>query len=116
MKRGQWLTGPLTLALLAVFAASALAERTPSVRTGGQKSTGARGDITVPYLTNGTDAFKGAKVAPKIYSSPAVDDPKGGKAKPVFNLIFYGSKQSFGDKSNGAEERRPNSLRPEKSR
>jgi hypothetical protein len=116
MNRGQWLVGALTLASLAAFVAPAMAERTPSVRTGGQKSTGARIDITVPYLTSGTNAFMGYSVAPRIYSSPEVDDPKDGKIKPVFNLIFYGSKQSFGDKSNGAVERPPNSLRPEKAR
>jgi len=44
-------------------------------------------------------------VAPLIYKSPSVDDPKNPQAKPVFNLIFYGAKQGFGDKSNGAAPR-----------
>ena len=32
--------------------------------------------------------------------------------KPVFNLIFYGSTQGFGDASNGAQPRPGNDLRP----
>jgi hypothetical protein len=78
-----------------------------AVRTSGQKSTGARTDITVPYLTSGKSAFISGSVAPKIYSSPVVDDPNNPQSKPVYNLIFYGSKQSFGDRSNGATPRTP---------
>jgi hypothetical protein len=112
MRRGRWLLGMLALG---IFLMPAAAERTAGARTGGLKSTGTRTDITVPYLTNGGDAFKAGKVAPKIYSSPSVDDPKNPQVKPVFNLIFYGAKQDFGDKSNGAGERTPNTLRPAKS-
>jgi hypothetical protein len=115
MRCGRLMGGMLALGLFAVFVVPASAERTATTRTGGQKSTGSRPDITVPYLTNGTDAFKGGKVAPKIYNSPNMDDPKNPQVKPVYNLIFYGSKQSFGDKSNGAGERPANSLRPTKS-
>jgi hypothetical protein len=97
-----------------VCVGSAAADRTPSVRTGGQRATGTRPDITVPYLNNGTNAFNAANVKPKIYSSPIVDDPKAPPTKPVFNLIFYGSKESFGDKSNGATPRPANTLRPAK--
>jgi hypothetical protein len=66
----------------------------------------------VPYLNNGTNAFNAANVAPKIYSSPAVEDANASSRKPVFNLIFHGSKQNFGDKSNGAAPRPANRLRP----
>jgi hypothetical protein len=81
------------------------------VRNGGQRVTGTRPDITVPYLNNGFNAFNAANVAPKIYSSPVVDDPKAPQAKPVFNLIFYGSREHFGDRSNGAGPRPANRLR-----
>jgi hypothetical protein len=74
------------------------------MRASGPKSTGARNDITVPYLTTGTSAFMQRSVAPRIYSSPSVD-PMNPQTKPVYNLIFYGAKQSFGNKSNGATPR-----------
>jgi len=41
-------------------------------------------------------------VAPYIYASPIVDDPRYPQTKPVFNLIFYGASQAFGDQQNGA--------------
>jgi hypothetical protein len=45
-------------------------------------------------------------VAPRIYSSPIVDDPRNPQARPVYNLIFYGGQQAFGDRSNGAAPRK----------
>lgn len=110
----QWRLGLLALAVTALVSNSALADRTQTARERGQKSNGARSDITVPYLNNGGDTFKGRSVAPRIYSSPVVDEPKNPGTKPVFNLIFYGSKQNFGDKSNGAGVRPANTLRPQK--
>jgi hypothetical protein len=56
-------------------------------------------------LTTGRSAFNGYSVAPKVYSSPTVDDAKNPGSKPVYNIIFYGSKQAFGDTSNGATPR-----------
>lgn len=97
--------GLLTLALvgaLVVDAGTARAERTPSMRTSGMRSTGARRDITVPYLTTGYSAFMPYSVAPRIYASPIVDDPRYPQVKPVYNLQFYGAQQAFGDRSNGA--------------
>jgi hypothetical protein len=79
--------------------------REPSIRTSGQKSSGSRPDITVPYLTTGNSAFMHGSVAPKIYSSPIVNDPNNPQAKPVYNLIFYGAVLGFGDKSEGATPR-----------
>jgi len=103
MKQLRWLAGLLTLALFLGAAGDASAERVPSPRSGGQKSTGARQDSSVPYLTTGISAFMAnGKVAPRIYASPTVDDPKAPQAKPVYNLIFYGAVQAFGDRSNGA--------------
>jgi hypothetical protein len=103
MSKKRWMIGAAALGLFLAIAGTATAERVPMVRTSGQKSTGARNDITVPYTTNGKSAFGVYQgVSPRIYSSPIVDDPKNPQSKPVFNLIFWGSVQSFGDKSNGA--------------
>jgi hypothetical protein len=94
-------------------AGPARADRVPSSKTVVTPNPGSRVDITVPYLTNGnTTLGVWNGVAPRVYSSPIVDDPKNPQAKPVFNLIFYGSSQAFGDKSNGATPRPPNVLRP----
>jgi hypothetical protein len=99
MGKWRWMAGILVL----VAAGTAYADRVPMTRTAGQKSTGARTDITVPYTTNGRSAFGVYQgVAPKIYASPIVDDPKNPQSKPVYNLPFWGAVQSFGDKSNGA--------------
>lgn len=114
MTRGRWLGGMLALGLCVAWVEPAAADRTGSTRNGGQRATGTRADITVPYLNNGTNAFNAANVKPKIYSSPIVDDAKNPQSKPVFNLIFYGSKENFGDKSNGAGPRPANTLRPSK--
>ena len=100
-----WLTGALVAGMLFLGNGVARAERTPTQRTSGQHSAGARGDHAVPYLTTGTQAFMGNSVGPRIYASPTVDDPRNPQAKPVYNIIFYGSVQSFGDASNGAQER-----------
>jgi hypothetical protein len=93
-------------------AGPARAERVPGTKTENVPSTGSRVDITVPYLTTGRSTLMQGAVAPRIYASPTVTDTANPGAKPVFNLIFYGSSQSFGDKSNGAEPRQPNVLRP----
>jgi hypothetical protein len=103
MTRLRWVTGLFAVALLVAAVGEVRADRTVTVRSGGQRANGTRVDITVPYLTNGRNAFGAANVAPLIYKSPTVDDPKHPQAKPVFNLIFYGAKQGFGDKSNGAK-------------
>ncbi len=102
MNRWRWLAGIGSLVLFMTLIGSAQADRVPSTRSSGQRSHGARMDITVPYLTTGKSAFGAYSVAPKIYSSPIVDNPTHPQSKPVFNLIFYGSTQSFGGKSNGA--------------
>ena len=111
MRYGRLVLGMLALG---VFVMPAAADRTPSVRTVGQRSPGMRVDITVPYLTNGTNAFRGSPWMPRIYSSQEVDITTSMRGNQVFNLIFYGSRQSFGDKSNGAIVRPGNRLRPEK--
>jgi hypothetical protein len=93
--------GLLALALLA--AGAARADRTPPTRVPSPPpATGSRPDITVPYTTDGRSTLINGKVAPSIYGSPIVEDKKNPGARPVFNLPFYGSVQSFGDRSNGA--------------
>jgi hypothetical protein len=100
-----WLAAALALAVSAALADAARAERVPMTRSEGVKSTGSRVDMTVPYLTNGGSAFGAYSVAPRIYSSPIVDDPANPQARPVYNLPFYGGRQAFGDRSNGAAPR-----------
>lgn len=83
----------LALLLVLVVAGSALAYRVPSRKTVIPPAPGARGDITVPYLTNGTSTlgvYNG--VGPIIYSSPLLTPPNNPQIRPVFNLPFYGSK------------------------
>ena len=106
MNRWRWLAGAVAVAVVAAAAGTASAERVATTRSEGMKSTGSRIDITVPYLTTGTSAFMPGAVAPRIYSSPIVDDPANPQARPVYNLIFYGGKQAFGDRSNGATPRK----------
>src|SRR6516225_1635641 len=98
-----WLAAALALAVVAALAGPAPAERVTTMRSEGMKSTGSRVDMSVPYLTSGNSTFmRGGAVAPRIYSSPIVDDPANPQARPVYNLPFYGGRQAFGDRSNGA--------------
>ncbi|HJT79140.1 MAG TPA: hypothetical protein VJ739_18230 [Gemmataceae bacterium] len=101
----RWLTGAAVLGALLLVAATARAERTPMTRTSGQRTQGARPSVAVPYLTTGRQAFGAYSVAPRIYSSPVVDDPANPQAKPVYNLQYYGSTLNFGDRSTGAGSR-----------
>jgi hypothetical protein len=93
-------------AMFLAGADSAQAARTVSLRTQVEWSTGCRQDITVPYLTSWkTTIIPGTYVAPRIYASPNVDDARYPQGMPVFNLIYYGSIQGFGDRSDGAKPR-----------
>jgi hypothetical protein len=105
MHRRRWIAGLLAAVLVLAANGLARAERVPMTRTSGQKSSGSRTDITVPYLTTGGSAFGAYSVAPRIYATPSVDDPAHPQAQPVYNLIFYGSVQGFGDGNNGAKPR-----------
>ncbi len=104
MQRWRWGMGLAVLCLGLLLAASARADRVPSSKAYYPTFPGVRPQITVPYTTNGgttLGVYQG--VAPRIYNSPNVADPQyAGSAKPVFNLIFYGSGQGYGDASNGA--------------
>jgi hypothetical protein len=101
------------LVALAVLAGSVSAERVPSRRVPSQPTTGGRVNIFVPYTTNGTSTLGVSQgVSPFIYSGPTVNDPRNTGILPVYNLIFYGSKQSFDSSNPGAMPRKPNTLRP----
>jgi hypothetical protein len=106
MQRWMGFAGLLVLGLSLLTAGAARAERVPSQKTVVPRDPGVRGDITVPYLTDGTsNLITNGYVAPRVYSSPIVDDPRNPGARPVYNLPFWGGVQSFGDKSNGAVPR-----------
>jgi hypothetical protein len=112
MKRWLAMSGLLVAGLLVADVATARADRVPMTRSSGQSSTGARRDISVPYLTTGNTAFGAYSVAPRVYASPIMDDPAHPQAKPVYNLPFYGAVQSFGSQSEGATPGPSRTLRP----
>src|SRR5262245_52505179 len=108
---------PRLIALAAALAAvltpltpPARAERVPSSRVQIAPQHGANPDIRVPYTTNGNSNLGVAQgVAPRIYSSPVIDDLKNPQVRQVYNLPFYGGIQAFGGASNGAMSR-PNAY------
>lgn len=103
----------LVLFALLLLAGPAAAARVPSQKAEATRNPGVRGDITVPYLTNGRSTLGVAGgVAPIIYASPTVSDSRDKGVLPVFNLIYYGSKQSVSASNSGAEPRKANQLRP----
>ncbi len=108
MRHLRWSLGLLAVAVAALVVNSANADRVPSSKTVAPKSTGTRTDITVPYLTNTNGNLGVAQgVAPRIYSSPDVEDQKYPDTRRVYNLPFWGGVQSFGGKSEGAVPRLP---------
>jgi hypothetical protein len=108
----RWSAAAILVVAGLLAAVPARAERTPGTKTAIVPNPGARTDITVPYLTTGRSTLMQGYVQPRMYGSPIVDDPKNPGVKPVLNLIFYGSKMSFGDQENGATPRPGNQLRP----
>jgi hypothetical protein len=112
MLHGRWPLGLLVLGLLLLSTASVRADRVPGQKTVIPPSTGTRTDITVPYLTTGFSTLMPGRVAPRIYSSERVDSPTSTPARQVYNLIFYGSVQAFGNRSEGATPRPTPPLRP----
>jgi hypothetical protein len=107
--RAHLLAGTLAALALVLLADPALrAERIPSSRVQVEPQHGTRPDIRVPYLTNGNGNLGvpvGQPVAPRIYASPIVDDPKYPQVRPVYNLPFYGGVDAFGSGSNGPADR-----------
>jgi hypothetical protein len=113
MTRLFWSAALLALGLLLGSAGAANADRVRSTRVITYPSTGARHDITVPYTTNGFSTlgvFNG--VGPLIVSQPGLGVLNDAQVRPVYNLPFYGGRQSYNSGFFGAVERRPNSLRP----
>lgn len=108
------LTVALTVTLYA--AGSADAGRVPSWKTEIVPAHGARPDITVPYVTNGRSTlgvWNG--VAPKMYSQPGLGNRADApQARPVVNIIYYGSTLYPSSGFGGAMPREPNKLRPNK--
>ncbi len=106
MNRWFWLAVLGGAAFLFLGGESVQAGRTVSMRVQGQRVAGVRQDITVPYLTSWyTTILPGTYVSPRIYASPNVDSLNYPQSMPVFNLIYYGSRQGFGDRSDGAKPR-----------
>ena len=70
MNRWRFAAGLLVLGLSALVASTARADRVPSHKAGIPPSTGARTDITVPFLSNGNSTLGAYRVAPRIYASP----------------------------------------------
>jgi hypothetical protein len=73
MNRSRRAGGPLALGLVLLIAAGASADRVPSKKAPSTRCPGVRGDITVPYTTNGYSTlgvYHG--VSPYIYSAPEV--------------------------------------------
>ena len=66
MNRWRWLAGILAIGAVAAMTGVASAGRVPGARSEGQKSSGSRVDITVPYLTTGNTAFMAGAVAPRL--------------------------------------------------
>jgi hypothetical protein len=102
MHRRSNLAGPLALGLFLLATGPAMADRVPSTKAIGPATAPVRNPVFVPYTTNGYTTLGAYSVAPRIYSSPTVSDPTNPNVRPVFNLPFYGSRQSFGSRSNGA--------------
>jgi hypothetical protein len=103
MHRWRWAVGPLILGLFLVTVNTVRADRVPSQKAVLPRDPGSRGDITVPYITNGfttLGVYQG--VAPRVYAAPTVNDPNNPQIRPVFNLQFYGATRSLGDRSDGA--------------
>jgi hypothetical protein len=112
MQRWRTAAGPLVLGLLLLTGSAARADRVPSYRTVLPPSTGVRTDLTVPYTTNGFSTlgvWQG--VAPAVFAGPAFGPTGSTVAQPVYNLPYYGARQSFSTLSNGALQRPPNNLR-----
>jgi hypothetical protein len=100
------LGGALGALALLLLANAAWADRTPMVRSQGQKvSPAGPSDIRVPYLTTGNTAFGAYRVSPRIFASPVVDDLGNPGARPTYNLPFYGARMGFSGSTNGAVEK-----------
>lgn len=106
-----WLPAVLFLALALPFTVEA--GRVPSVKTQIVPARGARPDIYFPYTTNGrTNLGVWNGVSPWIYDKNGLGENPNSQARPVYNLIYYGSSTSPSSDFIGAMPRKPNQLRP----
>jgi hypothetical protein len=103
----------MRLAILAALAVTAAASaRVPSTKTVLLPQPGARGDITVPYTTNGFSTLGVANgVSPAMFAAPKLDSAATPKMQNVYNLIYYGSRLGSSSPANAATPREPNNLR-----
>jgi hypothetical protein len=108
MIRRLGIGGLLALGLSLMLAGSARADRTPSYRVPTNIAPGARGDITVPYTTNGYSTLGVyQRVQPRLYATPTVDDTRDPGARPNFNQYsYYGASKQFSGATEGAAPRR----------
>jgi hypothetical protein len=112
MLQSRWLF-LVALGLVSILTGSSRADRTVSSKAIAPTTPGPRGDITVPYTTNGnTTLGVYGGVSPAIISNPLLIDPNNPQMQPNFNLIFYPSMKGFSSSSVGATQRPPNQLRP----
>ena len=75
MNHWRRVTGLLVLGLMLLTTGPVRADRVPSHKTVIPRDPGVRGDITVPYTTNGyttLGVYQG--VAPRIYATPIGSD------------------------------------------
>ncbi len=106
----------LVLLSALILTASAFA-RVPSTKTAVLPNSGVRGNITVPYTTNGfttLGVYNG--VEPKVIASPILSSSQQPPFQNVYNLTFYGSKQGSAPGFISATPRPPNNLRGNNSK
>jgi hypothetical protein len=109
MSRWRGALGLIVLGLFLLTTGPARADRTPSNRVPTYLNNGARGDITVPYTTNGISTlgvYNG--VAPFYTATPIVDDPRNPGARPVYDVYaYYGASKNYGSTEGAAPRRTP---------
>jgi hypothetical protein len=113
MSRFLWFRVLLGFGAVLGVAGLADAERVPSAKAITLPSTGARPDVTVPYTTNGRSTlgvYSG--VSPRVADEPGLGENNDAQVRMVYNLPFYGAKQSFNAGFFGAVQGPFNSLRP----
>lgn len=98
--------------LTLLFVVTTITARVPSTKTVLSHSPGVRGDITIPWTTNGISTlgvYQG--VAPRVIASPLLHTPEAPKRQNVYNFIFYGSKLGPSAAFDGPTARPANDLR-----
>lgn len=100
------------LLLAALILAAPASARVPSSKAITPVATGARGDITVPFTTNGRSTLGVANgVSAKLLASPELNETQAPKIQNVYNVIIYGSRLGPSTGAIWATPRQPNNLR-----